>query len=163
MSKTRKTTRLLAALLALALLTGSALASPFTEDDAADLAENTAGDLTLEELAFASLAEEDIPEMIPLDAITEEEHVNRLYEQEEDLNSVVFQNRDGGKTAYYFPYAVKYVDQSGNTRDKRNKVTDQIVNPKYQQDFAFVNAENDINTYFPKMLNQRRVWTNGMT
>ena len=32
--------------------------------------------------------------------IEERGHVNRLWEQEEDLNTVIFQNRDGTKTMY---------------------------------------------------------------
>ena len=53
--------------------------------------------MSLEELATAQLPPEDIPEMVTDAQIAEKEHVNRLWEQEEDLNTVIFQNRDGSK------------------------------------------------------------------
>lgn len=44
-------------------------------------------------------------------------HVARVY-AEEDLNSIVYRNTDGTKTAYFFDYNVKYVDENGVTKDK---------------------------------------------
>ena len=43
-------------------------------------------------------------------------HVKRFRAQETDLNSIIFQNRDGTKTMYYFAYPVKYTDELGVTR-----------------------------------------------
>ncbi len=40
-----------------------------------------------------------------------------MYEQEEDLYSVVFRNDDGTKTAYYYNHPVKYVDTDGSIKD----------------------------------------------
>ena len=44
-------------------------------------------------------------------------HVRRLYSEEENLNSVVFANSDGTRTAYYFDHPVKYLDSDGNVKD----------------------------------------------
>ena len=44
-------------------------------------------------------------------------HVHRLYSEEKDLNSVVFANTDGTRTAYYFDHPVKYLDSDGNVKD----------------------------------------------
>ena len=75
------------------------------------------GDLTLKQLQSARLNEADIPDVIsPQLAYSREhvnrlaysrEHVNRLYLQEPDDYTVMFQNRDGSKTVYYFSVPVK--------------------------------------------------------
>ena len=109
--------------------------------------ENTIGDLTIDELKTAILLEEDIPEIIDRELIAQNEHVNRLYVQEPDDNTVVFQNRDGSKTMYYFNDPVKYRDQRGIPKDKSNKIVEsKQKNHKYQ------NVENDILTLFPEKL-----------
>ena len=95
----------------------------------------------------AKLNDEDTPEIVGQDNIEEKGHVNRLREQEEDLNSIVFQNRDGTKTAYLFNQPVKYKDKDGTVKDKSNKISE-------TDDGDYTNAENDINTYFPKKLNR---------
>lgn len=112
---------------------------------------STAGDLTMEELSRASLALADVPEMVDLAAIAENGHVNRLYQQEEDLNTVIFQNRDGTKTMYYFPSPVKYRDENGLVQDKKN-VLHAVEDAAFAADYQYVNSENDITTYFPKRL-----------
>ena len=110
---------------------------------------NFEGDLSLEELQSAKLSDEDTPEIVGQDNIEEKGHVNRLWEQEEDLNSIVFQNRDGTKTMYYYNYPVKYKDANGKIKDKSNKISQTSSGD-------FTNAENDINTYFPKKLNRNK-------
>ena len=110
---------------------------------------NFEGDLSLEELETAKLADKDTPEIVSQESIEENGHVNRLWEQEEDLNSIVFQNRDGTKTMYYYNYPVKYKDANGKIKDKSNKISQTSSGD-------FTNAENDINTYFPKKLNRNK-------
>ncbi|MCQ2427216.1 MAG: RICIN domain-containing protein [Clostridia bacterium] len=73
-----------------------------------------AGDMTLEELKSAKLKSADIPAEISEEICTEREHVNRLYEQEPDANTVMFQNRDGSKTVYYFSKPVKEPEENNN-------------------------------------------------
>ena len=113
-----------------------------------------AGDLTLDELSSKKLSFEDVPEAVFGEAIEEKGHVNRLREQEEDLNTVIFQNRDGTKTMYYFDEPTKYEDENGDIRDKRTIMTDVINKPEYVHNYAFVTDENDVKVYFPKTLNQ---------
>ncbi|MBO4791503.1 MAG: hypothetical protein J5592_04395, partial [Clostridia bacterium] len=60
------------------------------------------GDLTLKQLQSARLNEADIPDVISPQLAYSREHVNRLYLQEPDDYTVMFQNRDGSKTVYYF-------------------------------------------------------------
>lgn len=107
------------------------------------------GELSLEELKTARLLPEDRPEMVSEEAIAENGHVNRLKEQEEDLYSVIFQNRDGTKTVYRYNEPVKYKDKNGNVRDKTNKLS-------LTSKGDYTNEENDINAYFPKKLNQNK-------
>ena len=100
---------------------------------------NTEGDLPWEELKTAVLPDADKPEVIGDDLIAERDHVNRLWEQEEDLNTIIFQNRDGTKTMYWFDQPVKYVDENGEVKDKKNELT--------EQGNDYTNTENDINSY----------------
>lgn len=58
-----------------------------------------------------------VPEIVGTDTAVDAGHVQRLYEQEEDLYSVVFRNDDGTKTAYYYNHPVKYVDTDGSIKD----------------------------------------------
>ncbi len=60
------------------------------------------GDLSLVELSSKELDDYEIPEVISIRDIKEKEHANRLFAQETDDYSIVFQNKDGSKTMYYF-------------------------------------------------------------
>ena len=113
---------------------------------------NTTGDLTLEQLETAQLSSEDIPEYISQQDIEEKGHVNRLREQEPNDNTIVFQNRDGTKTAYFFSNPVKYTDNNGNIKDKHSKLDSKNIPAKYSEKYGYVNQQNDIKTYFPKQM-----------
>jgi len=65
------------------------------------------GDLPFEQLKDAVLAAEDIPSCIDPALAEARGHVNRLYLQEPDDYTVMFQNRDASKTVYVFSYPVK--------------------------------------------------------
>ena len=112
------------------------------------------GDLALDELESLVLDEDDRPEAISTAEMEEGGHVHRLREQEEDLNTVVFQNTDGSKTMYYFADPVKYEDADGTINDKSNDLSDLIDKDEYCDDYAYVNADNDIRTYFPDSLDE---------
>lgn len=73
------------------------------------------GDLPWEELGTATLAASDIPACISPALAEARGHVNRLYQQEPDDYTVMFQNRDGSKTIYVFSYPVKSTGMSMNT------------------------------------------------
>lgn len=113
---------------------------------------DTTGDLTLEQLETAKLSAEDIPEYISQQDVEEKGHANRLREQEPDDNTIVFQNRDGTKTAYFFSSPVKYTDENGKTKDKHTKLDNKNIPDKYSEKYGYVNRQNDIKTYFPKQM-----------
>ena len=98
---------------------------------------NTEGDLPLEELGTAELLPEDTPEIVSAKDIENKGHVNRLWEQESNLNTIVFQNRDGTKTAYHYSDPVKYTDKNGKVKDKKNKLSE-------TENGEYTNAENDV-------------------
>ena len=111
---------------------------------------NTVGDMSLEELSDAVLPEADKTELVSETAIAEKGHVNRLREQEPDLNTVVFQNRDGTKTMYQYGSPVKYIDETGKVRDKQTRLSSTVDKVAYAADYGYVNSGNDIKTYFPE-------------
>ena len=76
------------------------------------------GDLDLVELSNKELEDYEIPEVISAKDIKEKEHANRLFAQETDDYSIVYQNKDGSKTMYYFDEPVKYTDENGTVCDK---------------------------------------------
>ena len=110
---------------------------------------NYEGDLSLDELKTAKLDPEDTPEIVTEENIEKNGHVNRLWEQEEDLNTIVFQNSDGTKTAYHYSDPVKYKDKSGKIKDKSNKISE-------TSDGDYTNVDNDINAYFPKKVHKNK-------
>lgn len=79
--------------------------APITEDPWQH--ELRAGDLPLDKLAEAYLDDDDLPPVIGRDLANARGHVNRLYEQEPDCYTIMFQNRDGSKTVYIFSCPVK--------------------------------------------------------
>jgi len=86
------------------------------------------GDLNLVELKTAELSPSETPEIISAALIEEKGHVNRLYEQEPDVFTIMFQNRDGGKTTYVFSHPVKTVSPSGSYTDMTASQIQAIVN-----------------------------------
>lgn len=76
----------------------------------------------------------------------------RLYDKEEDLNTIIYRNKDGAETAYIFEEAVKYIDDNGEVKDKSNELSSKITDASLKEDYAYVNDQNDINTFFPKEL-----------
>ncbi len=75
------------------------------------------GDLTAEELKEAVLSDADKTAVVSQADIDSLEHVNRLYLQEPDEYTVIFQNRDGGKTVYVFDRPVKTRNANGTYSD----------------------------------------------
>jgi hypothetical protein len=114
---------------------------------------NNEGDLPLEELAVKVLSVTDTPEVINADIIAAKKHVNRLWAQETDMNTIVFQNTDGTKSMYYYGIPVKYTDGNGVIRDKSNKVIENQDKATYP-DYAYQNKANAIKTLFPQTLSQ---------
>lgn len=105
------------------------------------------GDLDLVELSNKELEDYEIPEVISAKDIKEKEHANRLFAQETDDYSIVYQNKDGSKTMYYFDEPVKYTDENGTVCDKSTKLSESD-----KDGYAFVSADNNINVYMPEQL-----------
>ena len=69
------------------------------------------GDLTPEEAKDAVLDMTTVPACISAENVEEQKHIKRLYEQEPDDYTIMFQNSDLSKTTYVFSVPVK---NSGN-------------------------------------------------
>lgn len=118
--------------------------------------------LFLNSSAFVSAEEEQeikpstflLPEVISQTAGTNTNHVRRLWEREERLDTLVFQNSDGTNTMYTYGCDVKYVDEKGIVQDKSNILSTSIDNSTLASSYAYVNSKNNIKTYFPKTLTE---------
>ena len=71
------------------------------------------------------------------------EFVSRL-ENEEDLNTYVFQNSDGSKSGYYLAEDVKYKDNSGNVVEKDIKLVKGDKGYNTTRNNVFLNLPFDI-------------------
>ena len=165
--KKRRTLRALSVLMALVMSFSAVQSLPVAAAQAAENQSNTQvqqdkepeflpGDLTEKELQTAKLTESDTPEVVDEELIEEKGHVNRLREQENDLNTIVFQNKNGSKTMYIYAAPVKYKDETGKVKDKKNKLSEQDIEPELAEDYGLTNPENDVRTYFPKKLNKNK-------
>ena len=88
-----------------------------------------------------------VPDFVLPDTIEPEEaerykYVGRDYEAETNLSMFVFKNADDTNTMRVFGYPVKYIDESGKTRDISLKV-------KEDGRGGYETAENNIITNFP--------------
>lgn len=102
------------------------------------------------DLSVKVLSEADIPETVSSADIEEFGHIERLREEEPDMNTVIFKNSDGTNTMYYFGENVKYTDENGTVRDKSTTLSE--CADKNSEKYAYLNPDNDVNTYFPKEL-----------
>lgn len=87
------------------------------------------------------LSEESVPETISYENALQQGHIERLFSQEQDLNTAIFKNNDGTNTMYIFDEDIKYVDSYGIIQDKSNKLTS-VKN-------GYRNIQNDINVFYP--------------
>lgn len=117
-------------------------------------ARSAAGDLTPSQLATARLSEDELPAGMSLAEAQSLQHVHRLREQESDLSTVIFQNRDGTKTMYCFDEPVKYRDANGQVQDKDNSLV-LVDDGAYLDGYRFTNKASDIRTYYPKLLDSQ--------
>ena len=91
-----------------------------------------AGVVSVEEF-YGSLDSQTVPEIIGYDYAVSKAHVQRLYEKEGNhLDTVIFRNADGTETAYIFDYPVKYVDESGKTKDITLDIADSAVSGEFK-------------------------------
>lgn len=102
---------------------------------------------------IADIGQADIPECLSEEALDIQGSSMRLPEEETDLNSIVYQNLDGTRSLYYFQDAVKYVDPSGQVKDKSNKLY-RVPAGMTHDIYTYQNVYNDIITKFPETLSQ---------
>jgi hypothetical protein len=117
------------------------------------------GELPLSELLTRTLPDEDLHEAISREEVNQYDHVNRLREQEECYTIIIFQNRDGTNTAYFFEEAVMFTDENGTMRDKETTLystsslsTDSIRSTLSAQ-YRYVTENNNVRTFIPHSLN----------
>ena len=112
------------------------------EDQLHDIAAESVGKLPDELLQRLSLRDADIPESMSSTDIRNTEAVARLKAREDGLSSLVYVNRDGTVTEYFFSENVKY-EKEGNIYDKSNRLT------ASEKTGGYTNEENDINVTLP--------------
>ncbi len=75
--------------------------------------------------AHLGIDKNSVPEIIGHEEALRRNHVGRLYDEEgEDLNKVIFLNKDGSKTMYLFDFPVKYIDENGIIKDISLQIED---------------------------------------
>lgn len=104
----------------------------------------------------AILSNDELAEALTERGVVNQNHTERLYDREDDLNTLVYLNQDGSETAYIFNETVKYLDDSGKVKDKSNILSNNITDTEFTKEYAYVNDRNDINTYFPKTLEKEK-------
>lgn len=92
-----------------------------------------------------------ILEAIDVAPQTDLSHTARCLEVESSLNALAFENSDSTITTYLFAEPIKYIDKTGAIKDKTNDLF--CPSGIKSEQYAYVNAENDIQTFFPKILN----------
>ena len=88
----------------------------------------------------------ELPATITATQAVQAGHVMRLKAEEPDLNTVVFKNGDGTRTAYQYAVPVKYVE-NGEIKDKSSRL---VATDK--GGYAYENEANEVKTYFPQGL-----------
>lgn len=90
-------------------------------------AANTGENMIETEMVEAQLGidKNSVPEIIGHEEALRRNHVGRLYDEEgDDLNKVIFLNKDGSKTMYLFDFPVKYIDENGTIKDISLQIED---------------------------------------
>ena len=124
----------LALLLILSLFVSGVPFSAFTReaDTTPNLEDLIAGVVSVEDV-YGKLDSETVPEIIGYENAVSKNHVQRLYnEEDDDLNRIVFLNADSTKTVYLFDYPVKYFDKSGNIKDISLDIADSDIPGQFE-------------------------------
>ena len=109
--------------------------------------------LSLEELKNKTLSVEEVPVGIDYDEAVEAGHKVRLYSEEPNIYTVIFQNEDNTRTMYYYNVPAKYEDKYGNVKDSDNS----IVKCR-EWGYAYKNACGAFSTKFPKNIEKGIVY-----
>lgn len=100
---------------------------------------------TVYELQEMEVDTSSLPSFIEANYALQKGHVNRLKSAEKNLNTIVFQNKDGTETTYIFLKPVKYVDENGEVKDKSDKIA-----PIIDATYSYGVLNNNSKIYFPK-------------
>ncbi len=84
----------------------------------------------------------NVPDAIRDEGGLDDGSVRRVRNEENDLNTIVYENESGSRTMYVFEKAVKYVDEDGVTKDKSTTFEESD-----SEDYAFENGNNDVKLY----------------
>ena len=103
--------------------------------------------------AAATLSAADVPALLDFAEAAASGHIRRLYEEETDLYTAVFENADGSKTVYTFGEPIKYVAQSGEIRDKKTALA--------SSENGFTAADNDVVVSLPGSVSGTAAITRG--
>lgn len=147
MESKRRTKGILSVVLCFALLLSSFAATALAVDN--ELESSNA-----EKIEAIRLTEENRPEAISKALIEENNHIARLVSEEKDVNSIVFLNADDTATLYYFEEPVKFITEDNQIKDKSNQLYSAFDEPQFSSEYSYFNKDNDIRTYFPKVLSQ---------
>ena len=104
----------------------------------------------------AKLTKNDIPDALVENGdfaeIIQDNYVKRLYNEEKDMNTLMFEKANGERTMYLFKKAVKYEDENGNIVDKELGFKKYDASYKSTLGDAYVcdNGNNDIKIYMPE-------------
>lgn len=88
----------------------------------------------------AYVAIDAVPECMDYGSAIMNKYVKRLYAEESDLKTAVFENIDGSKSACIFEDNIKYIDKDGSIKDKSNRLS--------KVEGGFLNKSNDINMFY---------------
>ncbi len=102
------------------------------------------------------VSKKDIPDALvesgDFAEIIQDNYVKRLYNEEKDMNTIMFEKANGERTMYLFKKAVKYEDENGNIVDK--DLSFKMYNDLYKSTLSDVyicdNGNNDIKIYMPE-------------
>lgn len=95
--------------------------------------------------APATLAADSVPECLPYQVAVDAGHIQRIYAEEDALDSVVFKNSDNTNTLYIFNENIKYVGSDGRTYDKSNALA-------LNTDGSYGNYANDVLVTYPAQI-----------
>lgn len=130
------------------LLAVNTITSPFVSyaiDDTISQEEDLMIDSTSQEDTLLTEEPFELPDIINEEEAAEHGYIGRVYEEEKDLNTFVFQNEDGTSTMRMYSHPVKYTDEN-------NEIKDISLDIKENPDGSFSTAEHEIITTFEKDL-----------
>ena len=96
------------------------------------------------------LSKNEISSFVDYESALQYGHVERAY-AEEELNTIVYCNQDGSKTAYIFDYDVQYVTSDGTLAEKNITLK--------QENGAFTVSESNVRLEFPEDITAGIVFT----